>query len=364
MAFSGESSKHKRRDKSRGRLSPTVKASLELLGVNQEATLPELKKAYHRLALLYHPDRNPRAEAAHEFQKVTEAYELLCDRPRVEDLNRRHLREKLHRQVVEGIQITFGSFFGFRLFDLPGGAPAGEPELLNGRIDASPRDPGQKRDATPWLKTEESNSILDHAAYDGLEVVYAGKLSSQDENFLKGGFDGTQLSQMPWVVLNNQGILHYLEGDLKGARKCYHELCLRVPNNIVFMYRLGLCHILDGFKSPQRTFFGGVKPDRLKIEKGIEILKACIRLGEDRTFGRQKCLVIRKVLADVYERTGQGRKARKVWRAIFEMDGHSAEAAFKVEGRESAIRILKTNARARGEPEDGRKTLLLPSSSR
>jgi hypothetical protein len=362
MAFARTGSNQNSRDKSRGRISPTVKASLELLAVNQDATLTELKKAYHRLALLYHPDRNPRPEAAHEFQKVTEAYELLCDGPRVADLNRRHLREKLHRQVIDGLEITFGSFFGFRLFDLPGGAREGDPELLTGKSAASKRSPGEKRDSIPWLKTEESNSILDHAAYDSLEVVYAGRLSSQDEEQLKGGFDGTQLAQMPWVVLNNQGILHYLEGDLKGARKCYHELCLRVPNNIVFMYRLGLCHVLEGFKSPQRTFFGQIKPDRIKVEKGIEILKACIRLGEERTFGRQKCLVIRKVLADVYDRTGQGRKARKVWQSIYEVDRHCAEAAFKVEGRESAIRVLKSNARARGEADDGRKTLLLPSS--
>lgn len=321
-----------------------MKASLELLGVDAEATVTDLKKAYHRLALLYHPDRNPRIEAAYEFQKVTEAYELLCDRPRVADLNRRHLKEKLHRQVVEGIEITFGSFFGFRLFDLPGQIRAPSRERITGRTEAMASSTATTKEKDDWLKTEESHSILDHAAYDGLEVVYAGKLSAQDERHLKGELDGPRLAQMPWVILNNQGILHYLDGDLKGSRKCYQELCERVPNNIIFMYRLALCHILEGFTQPQRTFFGVLKPDRLKVEKGIEILKHCIKLGEERVFGRQKCLVIRKVLADVYQRTGQGRRARQAWRAIFELDPLSAEAAYKVQGRESAVRILKARA--------------------
>src|SRR4051812_49423084 len=66
------------------KISPTVRASCELLGVHIGATQTELKKAYHKLALLYHPDRNPHAQAALEFRKVTQAYELLSDPLRVQ----------------------------------------------------------------------------------------------------------------------------------------------------------------------------------------------------------------------------------------------------------------------------------------
>lgn len=333
------------------KISPTVRASQELLGVEGTAGPSELKRAYHRLALLYHPDRNPSPEAAVEFQKVTEAYELLCDPLRVSELNRRYLRERLHRPVVEGLQITFGSFFGYRIFDptrTPHGKSAARAKLhLAGGSDPAgatsnhERSPSPEDDAMAWLPVEENNSILDNSAYDALEVVYAGRLSAQDEEQLKDGMDSGRLVRLPWVVLNNQGLLRFLDGDIKGARKCYHELCERIPNNIIFLYRLGICHILEGFQKPRRTLLGSMKPDRIKIEKGIDLLRHCLKLGEERPVGRQKCLVIRKTLADVLEKTGRAREARKIWRDIFKEDPSCAEAALHVKGPEESARLVR-----------------------
>ena len=50
----------------------------ELLGVDNGATLAEIKKAYHRKARQFHPDKNPDDPAADEmFKQVTAAYEWL-----------------------------------------------------------------------------------------------------------------------------------------------------------------------------------------------------------------------------------------------------------------------------------------------
>ena len=52
----------------------------EILGVGRNATDDELKKAYRRLAMKFHPDRNPDDEAAMEqFKEAKEAYEILKD---------------------------------------------------------------------------------------------------------------------------------------------------------------------------------------------------------------------------------------------------------------------------------------------
>lgn len=52
----------------------------EVLGLQKGATEQEIKKSYRRMAMKYHPDRNPDdAEAEQNFKQVKEAYEILSD---------------------------------------------------------------------------------------------------------------------------------------------------------------------------------------------------------------------------------------------------------------------------------------------
>ncbi|MDH3298623.1 MAG: molecular chaperone DnaJ [Gemmatimonadota bacterium] len=51
----------------------------ELLGVPRDADTEDIKKAYRKLAMKYHPDRNSESDAEEKFKEVTEAYEVLRD---------------------------------------------------------------------------------------------------------------------------------------------------------------------------------------------------------------------------------------------------------------------------------------------
>jgi DnaJ-class molecular chaperone len=51
----------------------------EILGVPKTATPEELKRAYRKLALEYHPDRNKSKEAEEKFKEINKAYEVLGD---------------------------------------------------------------------------------------------------------------------------------------------------------------------------------------------------------------------------------------------------------------------------------------------
>jgi molecular chaperone DnaJ len=76
----------------------------EILGIDRQATQEDIKKAYRRLALKYHPDRNPEDHTSEEkFKEATEAYEVLKDPAR---------RERYDRFGKDGLRDS-GFGFGF-----------------------------------------------------------------------------------------------------------------------------------------------------------------------------------------------------------------------------------------------------------
>ncbi|KAH8371198.1 hypothetical protein KR093_006471 [Drosophila rubida] len=52
----------------------------EILGISKTATNDEIRKAYKRMALKYHPDKNDHPQAAQHFQEIVAAFEILSNK--------------------------------------------------------------------------------------------------------------------------------------------------------------------------------------------------------------------------------------------------------------------------------------------
>lgn len=82
----------------------------KILGVSKQATDDELKKAYRKLALKYHPDKNKAKGAEEKFKEVAEAYEVLSDK------KQRQIYDQVGEEGLKGGAAAGGG---------PGGMPNG-----------------------------------------------------------------------------------------------------------------------------------------------------------------------------------------------------------------------------------------------
>jgi molecular chaperone DnaJ len=93
----------------------------EILGISKDATETEIKKAYRKLAMKYHPDKNKDADAEDKFKELSEAYAVISDTEKREQYDRfghagidgRYSQEDIFRNADFGdLGDLFGNIFG------------------------------------------------------------------------------------------------------------------------------------------------------------------------------------------------------------------------------------------------------------
>src|ERR1035437_8751733 len=95
----------------------------EVLGIERGAAADEVKSAYRKAALKWHPDRNPqkKQEAEGKFREATEAYSILSDAQKRAaydrfghaGLSRGDVESGVNQTIFDEFQDIFGDFFGF-----------------------------------------------------------------------------------------------------------------------------------------------------------------------------------------------------------------------------------------------------------
>jgi len=114
----------------------------KLLGVDKKASAEDIKKAYRKLALKWHPDRNPdnKAQAEEMFKKISEAYAVLSDPEKREQYDRfgstdqfrrAYTQEEIFRnfdlnELLKSFGFSFGGRGGSRVFTMGGKTRAGQ----------------------------------------------------------------------------------------------------------------------------------------------------------------------------------------------------------------------------------------------
>ncbi len=106
---------------------PEKKDYYEVLGVPKEASEKEIKSAYRKLAMKYHPDRSDASDAEERFKEISEAYAVLADADKRKKydqfghagINSQYSQEDLFRGVnFEDLLRGFGFGGGESIFDM------------------------------------------------------------------------------------------------------------------------------------------------------------------------------------------------------------------------------------------------------
>jgi molecular chaperone DnaJ len=183
---------------------PTNKDYYELLAVQRTASTQEIKSAYRKLAVQYHPDRNPGdAKAEERFKEAAEAYSVLSDADK---------RARYDRFGHEGLGGGFSGFDSTTFGDFS--------DILGDLFGfGGPRRRRGGRHPQPGADLRYELHIgLEEAAFGEKKVLQVPRLETCAACAGSGGRDGTRPSNCP--TCSGAGQVRYQQGFFTIARTC------------------------------------------------------------------------------------------------------------------------------------------------
>ena len=181
-----------------------------ILGVNREATLHDVQRAYKRLARRYHPDINPGDhEAAAFFRRVSEAYETLSDAGRRQEYD----------AYGEEITVSRSDSVEFQGFDFSAsvsGASATFAELFEDVL-------GSARDATA-AEVEKGSDLYGEVALEFEEALQGAErkftVTRLEQCSVCGGTEMRRAPESRCGNCNGEGMVRWRRGHMVFSKSC------------------------------------------------------------------------------------------------------------------------------------------------
>jgi molecular chaperone DnaJ len=182
----------------------------EVLGVSRSASEDDVKKAYRKLALRYHPDRNPedRHEAEERFKEISEAYQVLSDP------ERRSLYDRFgHAAFQQGAPGGAGFDFGGNFEDIIG-------DLFGDFFGTGRTRGGRGRTRRGQDLRYDLEISFEEATFGCEKTIAVPRLSTCDTCRGRGAKPGTSPRTCPQC--RGSGQVRFQQGFFSIAKTCGH----------------------------------------------------------------------------------------------------------------------------------------------
>ncbi|XP_063700206.1 dnaJ protein homolog 1 [Culicoides brevitarsis] len=234
----------------------------KILGIQKGSSDEDIKKAYRKLALKYHPDKNKAKDAEEKFKEVAEAYEVLSDKKK-RDVYDRYGEEGLKGRSNGGSngpttftyefhgdpRATFAQFFGnsnpfASFFDM--GDPF-ESSLFANDDFFQPFGLGSRHGLgsafrshsfnvhSPLKKEKAQDPPIEHDLYVTLDEIYSGCTKKMKISRRVTGTDGKSKKEDKYVSINVKP--GWKSGTKVTFQKEGDQVPGKIPSDIVFIIR-------------------------------------------------------------------------------------------------------------------------------